>query len=102
MLSGIATELQKEIETDPRQKSLSHIWIDPYGQAKLLDFPASLPETYWASSTVTSPQDWKSFLHQIALFGLEGIWAPVEKLNSKIPESVFNLKLPKDVQVLKM
>src|SRR5262249_32609011 len=48
--------------------SLDHIWIDEYGQARLLTFPLR------DSSLDQFPlREWSSFIHEIAFFALKGV-----------------------------
>jgi uncharacterized RDD family membrane protein YckC len=50
--------------------SVRHVWVDGHGQTRLLDFPSRAgvgePVQEWRG------RDWRSFLHQVLLFGCEG------------------------------
>lgn len=71
--AGLVEELETRAEhrVASGQLSLAHVWIDVHGRPRLLDFAA--PSTAKLSGPEAgSCPDWKTFLHQVLLFCLEG------------------------------
>ncbi len=88
VLLDIATELRSQLsekENSHRKRSIHQIWVDAYGQARLLDFPVTALGSDQAVFQSTACEGWKSFMHQITLFGLQGKILRVEHLDSMIP-----------------
>jgi hypothetical protein len=83
LLRGLAQELDVALkeERSGRLVSIDHVWITGYGHAKLLDFPAALGET-GEPHPISS---WQNFLHQVALFGLEGRFVRAASLDFQAP-----------------
>lgn len=88
VLFGLVTELKIRYEDGDVQTALSirHIWVDAYGQAKLLDFPGARNEADNKDEETLTGDNWRGFLHQVVLFGLQGKLASVEKLEAEIPK----------------
>jgi uncharacterized RDD family membrane protein YckC len=67
ILLDLAEELEAreggpEAATPP---SVRHVWVDGHGQTRLLDFPSR-------PGPGERVREWRSFLHQVLLFGCEG------------------------------
>ncbi len=85
ILLGISKTLAAESATGNANDeiSLEQIWITDYGQIKILDFPFR-----GKRSLEPMPQDslhLRMFLHQAALFGLEGRFVRSAALHSLVP-----------------
>jgi uncharacterized RDD family membrane protein YckC len=80
VLNGISARLRGLDSSSPL--SLSHIWVDTGGQARILDFPASL-ETSQADDS-TAPSNWKKLIHQLWLFGLGGTLFKLKDVDSRL------------------
>jgi uncharacterized RDD family membrane protein YckC len=85
VLLGISSELSEEVLGDRGQRfiSLEHIWATGYGQAKVLEFPASLGET--SQAVEIHGDGWRRLLHQIMLFGFEKRFVPAAALDTIVP-----------------
>ncbi|MCI0413610.1 protein kinase [bacterium] len=84
VMEGSAAELEALFQDQhfSKQISLHHLWVDGFGNTKLLDFPISLPQ----ESGTTTTERWKDFLHQVLLFGLTGKVVSFESLNGRTPQ----------------
>jgi hypothetical protein len=81
ILIALADELAR-LDPDaplPLRVSVEHVWIDRYGQLKLLDFPASpcAPEFLFDSAS--------DFLFHVSVFVLEGRLVPARELGAEPP-----------------
>ena len=88
VLLDIGTELRSQLsekENSHRKRSIHQIWVDAYGQARLLDFPVTALGSDQTIFQSTACEGWKTFMHQITLFGLQGKILRVEHLDSMIP-----------------
>jgi len=86
IVRGLVEELETRAERRDAsgQLSLTHVWIDAHGRPRLLDFAA--PSTAKPSGPeATSCPDWKTFLHQVLLFCLEGCAVASDQLDSRPP-----------------
>jgi hypothetical protein len=80
ILTTVAGELeQRDMETFRAPLSAQHVWIDLSGDAKLLDFPAQPVESGMSFN------EGPTFLHHLALFGLEGRLVSADQLSSIVP-----------------
>jgi uncharacterized RDD family membrane protein YckC len=85
VLLGISSEMDAALRDARKQRSLSleHFWTTGYGQAKVLEFPASLGET--SQAVEIHGDGWRRLLHQIVLFGLEKRFVPSTALDTLVP-----------------
>lgn len=86
VLLGLATELE-EVRKEAgsgRCSSVFRLWVDGVGRAKLLDFLGVLPRP-GEDETAVALENWSGFLHQVALYGLEGRLLDVEGLAGQLP-----------------
>lgn len=85
ILLGLVSELEARRKEGrlPTTLSVHHVWVDAAGQAKLLDFPASRA----AGEPCFVPADWRLFLNQLLLFGLEGHIVADRELGQRLPRA---------------
>ena len=82
ILIGLADELaagEAEAPNAPLALSIEHVWVDRYGQVKLLDFPAA---PCAPAFLLESAPD---FLFHVSVFVLEGRLVPASQLGSEPP-----------------
>jgi len=86
VLLGIARELRARLEQGESggRFSVRHVWIDSYGNAKLLDFPI-MREGRDEQFTEFSAAQWRSLIHDIAFFGLMGTPRPSTDGEAAVP-----------------
>jgi uncharacterized RDD family membrane protein YckC len=89
ILLGLATELVERFTDrtgkDRLELSLRHIWIDPQGNSKLLDFPAFASDSGALAVAEHDAQSAKNLLHQVLYLGLTGEAVAVESLGTHVP-----------------
>ena len=92
ILTGLADELCHLEAATPRLPplSLEHVWVDRYGQVKLLDFPAAPGDD--AVRFESAPD----FLFHLAVFVLDGRLVPAPQLGSEPP----HVPMPDHAQAL--
>ncbi len=87
VLLGITEEIETRLKLHGRgvAVSLSHIWIDPQGEPKLLEFPAFIDGRETLDSSIIDGYRATQFLHQIARFSLTGEIVPLDHLGGAPP-----------------
>lgn len=87
VLLGLAAEIERRLPERGGTLSLSlrHVWIDPTGSPRLLDFPAFANDAGAMSVFTYDAQSAKQFLHQVLKFGLTGKAMSVEDLDTAPP-----------------
>jgi eukaryotic-like serine/threonine-protein kinase len=77
VLLGVARSLAEDESALPL--TVSRVWIDAAGRGRFLPFPVRLDQPEAGS--------WRAFLHQLALFGLEGRLVAAADLSSQQPRA---------------
>jgi eukaryotic-like serine/threonine-protein kinase len=72
VLESLLSELERRARAgDGRPLSLDHVWVDGLGQGRLLGFALRDPVAADAAEAF-APGEWREFLHQLSMAGLEG------------------------------
>jgi uncharacterized RDD family membrane protein YckC len=87
VLLGLAAEIERRLPECGGTLSLSlrHVWIDPAGFPRLLDFPAFANDAGGMAGDTHDAQSAKQFMHQVLKFGLTGEAVPAEDLGTAPP-----------------
>ncbi|HEX6739335.1 MAG TPA: protein kinase, partial [Vicinamibacteria bacterium] len=79
VLEPVAAELERRAGSGVAGRtSLDQVWVDGLGRGRLLDFPLSDPGAAGAAEAFAAGE-WRAFLHQLVMAGLEGrVWPRAE------------------------
>jgi uncharacterized RDD family membrane protein YckC len=90
ILLGLAEEIEARLQANAGETALTltlqHLWVDPQGRAKVLEFPANT-DAAPAETVTVDERNGKMFLHQVFRFLLTGKIVPIAGLGTIPPKA---------------